>query len=51
MPHPFAVHRSVDGDITVLSLEGHLDAHTAPAFEQGIQAEIAAGRVRPSACS
>jgi anti-sigma B factor antagonist len=46
MPHPFAVHRTAEGDISVLSLEGHLDAHTAPEFERAIQAEIDAGRVR-----
>lgn len=46
MPHPFAVHRAAEGDVSVLSLEGHLDAHTAPAFERAIQAEIDAGRVR-----
>ena len=44
MPHPFAVTRSAEGDLTVLSLEGYLDAHTAPAFEKAIQAEIDAGR-------
>jgi anti-sigma B factor antagonist len=46
MPHPFAVHRSVEGDVTILGLEGHLDAHTAPEFERAIQAEIDDGRVR-----
>jgi anti-sigma B factor antagonist len=46
MPHPFAVTRSAEGDISVLSLEGYLDAHTAPEFERAIQAELDAGRVR-----
>jgi anti-sigma B factor antagonist len=46
MPHPFAVHRTPEGDVTVLSLEGHLDAHTAPQFEEAIQSEIDAGHVR-----
>ncbi len=46
MPHPFAVHRAAEGDVSVLSLEGHLDAHTAPDFERAIQSEIDAGRVR-----
>ena len=46
MPHPFAVHRSSEGDISVLSLEGYLDAHTAPQFERAIQEELDAGRVR-----
>jgi anti-sigma B factor antagonist len=46
MPHPFAVHRAAEGAISVLGLEGHLDAHTAPEFERAIQAEIDADRVR-----
>jgi anti-sigma B factor antagonist len=46
MPQPFAVHRSHEGDLTVLSLDGYLDAHTAPEFEKAIQEEIDAGRVR-----
>lgn len=46
MPHPFAVHRSTEGDLTVLGLEGWLDAHTAPEFERAVQAEVDAGRVR-----
>jgi len=46
MPHPFVVHRSEEGDLSVLSLEGYLDAHTAPQFEKAIQDEIDAGRVR-----
>ena len=45
MPHPFVVHRSDDGDLSVLSLEGYLDAHTAPRFERAIQDEIDAGRI------
>ena len=46
MPHPFAVHRSQQGDLSVLSLDGYLDAHTAPHFERAIQEEIDAGRIR-----
>jgi anti-sigma B factor antagonist len=46
MPHPFVVHRAQEGDLTVLSLEGYLDAHTAPDFERAIQSELDAGRVR-----
>jgi len=46
MPHPFVVHRSEEGDLSVLSLEGYLDAHTAPQFEKAIQEEIDSGRVR-----
>jgi anti-sigma B factor antagonist len=46
MPHPFVVHPSSEGDLTVLGLEGFLDAHTAPEFERAVQAQIDAGRVR-----
>lgn len=46
MPHPFKVHRTAEGDVSVLHLEGFLDAHTAPAFEQAIQAELDAHRAR-----
>ena len=46
MPHPFVVQQSPDGDVTVLSVEGYLDAHTAPEFERAVQAAIDAGRVR-----
>lgn len=40
MPNPFSVARSSEGDLTVLALEGFLDAHTAPEFEAAIQKEI-----------
>lgn len=40
MPNPFTVKRTVDGDLTILSLEGYLDAHTAPEFERALQAEL-----------
>jgi anti-sigma B factor antagonist len=47
MPHPFKVHRTTaEGDVSVLHLEGFLDAHTAPVFEQAIQAELDANRAR-----
>lgn len=46
MPHPFAVQQSLEGDVTVLSLEGYLDAHTAPEFERAVQTALDDGRVR-----
>ncbi len=46
MAQTFAVARSREGDISVLSLNGYLDAHTAPQFEKAIQEEFDAGRVR-----
>jgi anti-sigma B factor antagonist len=46
MPQPFVVQPSLEGDVTVLSLDGYLDAHTAPEFERAVQAAIDAGQVR-----
>lgn len=43
MATPFSVQRSAQGELIVLSLEGYLDAHTAPVFENAVQAEIDAG--------
>ena len=33
-------------NLSIISLEGYLDAHTAPQFEQAIQSEVDAGRYR-----
>ncbi len=44
MPNPFTVKRAEEGELTVLSLEGYLDAHTAPEFEKALQAELDSGR-------
>lgn len=38
-------HRSA-GDVRVLALDGYLDAHTAPQFENAIQEEIRNGNTR-----
>ncbi len=46
MPNPFAVNRSCQEDIVIVSLEGYLDAHTAPKFEEIIQSELDQGCVR-----
>jgi anti-anti-sigma factor len=46
MPNPFSITRSTEHDFSILSLEGFLDAHTAPEFEKAIQAEIDAQRFR-----
>jgi anti-sigma B factor antagonist len=32
--------------MSILSLEGYLDAHTAPQFEKAVQEEFEAGRIR-----
>lgn len=46
MPNPFSIKTSRQGDLSIIQLEGYLDAHTAPQFEQAIQSEIDAGRYR-----
>lgn len=46
MPNPFSLKRSSQGNLSVIHLEGYLDAHTAPQFEQAVQEEIDAGRYR-----
>lgn len=46
MANPFSIHKSTEQDISVLALEGYLDAHTAPGFEKAVQTEFEAGRVR-----
>ena len=43
MATPFTIQRSIQDDLTILSLEGFLDAHTAPEFENAVQQEIDAG--------
>ena len=43
MANTFTVQRSMQDDLTILSLEGFLDAHTAPEFENAVQQEIDAG--------
>ena len=44
MANSFSVARSQDGGISILCLDGYLDAHTAPQFEKIIQEEYDAGR-------
>jgi anti-sigma B factor antagonist len=46
MPNPFAIETSQQDDLSIIKLEGYLDAHTAPQFEQTIQTEMEAGRLR-----
>ena len=46
MPNPFALHKSQQDDLSLVAVEGFLDAHTAPQFEKAIQEEIDAGRNR-----
>lgn len=46
MPSSFSVGRSQEGDITILALNGYLDAHTAPQFEKVMQEEYDRGHYR-----
>ncbi len=46
MPNPFALQTTTNNGLSVISVEGFLDAHTAPKFESAIQSEIDAGRTR-----
>ncbi|HMV46741.1 MAG TPA: STAS domain-containing protein [Blastocatellia bacterium] len=46
MPNPFAIQTAVEDGLSIVTLEGFVDAHTAPAFENTIQSEIKAGRHR-----
>ncbi len=46
MANPFSIHKSTENGLSVLALEGYLDAHTAPEFEKTVQGEFEAGRVQ-----
>ena len=46
MPNPFSIARSHQGGLSVLALDGFLDAHTAPEFEKAIQSEIDEGHLQ-----
>jgi anti-sigma B factor antagonist len=42
----FSVSRTVQENLTILALDGFLDAHTAPEFENAIQRELEGGNIR-----
>jgi anti-sigma B factor antagonist len=44
MSNPFVLKKFQEDNLIVICLEGYLDFHTAPEFEDTIQAEIDAGR-------
>jgi anti-sigma B factor antagonist len=46
MPNPFTIRRCEQDGFSVICLEGYLDAHTAPAFEEAIQKEVDANLCR-----
>jgi anti-anti-sigma regulatory factor len=43
MPNPFSVKRTTTDNLSIISLEGAVDAHTAPQFEEAVQSAIDAG--------
>lgn len=46
MPNPFAISTTQKDGISIITLDGFVDAHTAPNFEAAIQTELDAGHVR-----
>lgn len=44
MPNPFSVMTDSEGDFAVIHLEGAVDAHTAPQFEEAVQKVIDDGQ-------
>ena len=46
MANPFALQTAQQGDLTIITLEGFVDAHTAPSFESAVQTELNAGRTK-----
>ena len=46
MPSPFSVRTDSASGFAVISLEGAVDAHTAPQFEAAVQSAIDAGQRR-----
>lgn len=44
--NPFAIHTSIENGIAIVTLEGFVDAHTAPQFEDAIQKAVDSGSVR-----
>ena len=46
MPNPFAIQTEQQDGLSVIKLEGFVDAHTAPHFENAIQAEVDQDRLR-----
>jgi anti-sigma B factor antagonist len=46
VPNPFALHAAEQDGVCVISLEGFLDAHTAPQFEHLVQTEVQNGQYR-----
>jgi anti-sigma B factor antagonist len=46
VPNPFAISTTYNNGISIITLDGFVDAHTAPNFETAIQTELDAGHTR-----
>lgn len=46
MASTFQIAKADQGGVRVIKIEGYLDAHTAPQFEDAIQQELEAGNTR-----
>lgn len=46
MASTFQIAKTDQGGVRVIKIEGYLDAHTAPQFEDAIQQELEAGNTR-----
>ncbi|MBS1809423.1 MAG: STAS domain-containing protein [Acidobacteria bacterium] len=46
MPNPFTISTTHQNNISIITLDGFVDAHTAPQFENAVQTELEAGNVR-----
>lgn len=46
MANPFAIQTSVEDGLSIVAIEGFVDAHTAPQFENAIQQSVDAARLR-----
>jgi anti-sigma B factor antagonist len=44
--NPFAIQSSVEDGLSIVAIEGFVDAHTAPQFEDVIQKAVDEGRIR-----
>jgi anti-sigma B factor antagonist len=41
--NPFSIRTTIEDRLSIITIEGFVDAHTAPQFENAIQSEIDAG--------
>jgi len=46
VPNPFAIQTVTENGLSIITLEGFVDAHTAPQFESAVQSEVDSGRIR-----